>query len=113
MRRAFVEGWWSEAELQQRMHGAAGFRDAGGERRRFAGMYWNDLGWQPSGSNRVIRGGSWNNNGRNCRSANRNNNNPSNRNNNIGFRVVLAPAQPSAPEGALADPAAIPSCAKD
>ncbi|MEI7938577.1 MAG: hypothetical protein WCK27_17980 [Verrucomicrobiota bacterium] len=42
----------------------------------------------------MIRGGSWNNNGRNCRSANRNNNNPSNRNNNIGFRVVLAPAQP-------------------
>jgi hypothetical protein len=30
----------------------------------------------------------------NCRSAQRNNNNPSNRNNNIWFRVVLAPAQP-------------------
>jgi hypothetical protein len=36
----------------------------------------------------VIRGGSWNNNARNCRSANRNNNNPDNRNNNIGFRLV-------------------------
>ena len=33
-------------------------------------------GWQPKGSNRVIRGGSWNNNGRNCWSANRNNNGP-------------------------------------
>ncbi|MGO9202195.1 MAG: hypothetical protein ACLQM8_16850 [Limisphaerales bacterium] len=43
----------------------------------------------------MIRGGNWNNNARNCRSANRNNNNPSNRNNNIGFRVVLAPAQPA------------------
>ncbi|MBR6355076.1 MAG: hypothetical protein IKS01_04775 [Paludibacteraceae bacterium] len=35
------------------------------------------------------RGGSWNNNARNCRVANRNNNSPGNRNNNLGFRVVL------------------------
>ncbi len=41
-----------------------------------------------SGSNRVKRGGNWNNNARNCRSANRNNNNPDNRNNNIGFRLL-------------------------
>ena len=41
-----------------------------------------------SGSNRVNRGGSWNNNARNCRSANRNNNSPGNRNNNLGFRPV-------------------------
>ena len=41
------------------------------------------------GSNRVNRGGSWNNNARNCRSANRNNNDPDNRNNNLGFRVAL------------------------
>ncbi|MEM9446976.1 MAG: SUMF1/EgtB/PvdO family nonheme iron enzyme [Cyanobacteria bacterium P01_E01_bin.6] len=34
------------------------------------------------------RGGSWNNNPRNCRSACRNNNNPGDHNNNIGFRVV-------------------------
>jgi hypothetical protein len=38
---------------------------------------------------RVLRGGSWNNNGRNCRAANRNSNEPGNRNNNIGFRVLL------------------------
>lgn len=37
---------------------------------------------------RVLRGGSWNNNPRNARSANRNNNTPDNRNNNIGFRVA-------------------------
>ncbi|MCP5007363.1 MAG: SUMF1/EgtB/PvdO family nonheme iron enzyme [Planctomycetes bacterium] len=42
-----------------------------------------------TGSNRVIRGGSWNNNARNCRSSNRNNNDPSNDNNNLGFRLVL------------------------
>ncbi|MBT4837230.1 MAG: SUMF1/EgtB/PvdO family nonheme iron enzyme [Methylococcales bacterium] len=40
-----------------------------------------------SGSNRVNRGGSWNNNASNSRSANRNNNSPDNRNNNIGFRL--------------------------
>ena len=40
-----------------------------------------------SGSNRVKRGGSWNNNASNCTSSNRNNNNPSNSNNNNGFRL--------------------------
>ena len=41
-----------------------------------------------SGSNRVQRGGSWNNNASNCAVSYRNNNNPNNRNNNYGFRVV-------------------------
>ena len=41
-----------------------------------------------SGSNRVKRGGSWNNNADNCTSSNRNNDNPSNSNNNNGFRLV-------------------------
>ncbi|MEO0339413.1 MAG: SUMF1/EgtB/PvdO family nonheme iron enzyme [Bacteroidota bacterium] len=36
------------------------------------------------------RGGSWNNTPRNCRAANRNNNGPTNRNNNLGFRVALS-----------------------
>ncbi|OQX06386.1 MAG: hypothetical protein BWK73_30965 [Thiothrix lacustris] len=43
-----------------------------------------------AGVKRVIRGGSWNNNGRNCRSAYRNRNEPDNRNNNSGFRLILA-----------------------
>ncbi|MBL7792874.1 MAG: SUMF1/EgtB/PvdO family nonheme iron enzyme [Saprospiraceae bacterium] len=43
------------------------------------------------GTNRVVRGGSWNNNPENCRVANRNRNNPDNRNNNIGFRLVFVP----------------------
>jgi formylglycine-generating enzyme required for sulfatase activity len=53
----------------------------------------------PKGSNRVIQGGSWNN-GQNCRSANRNNNGPTNRNNNLGLRVALAPcAGEAGPDG--------------
>ncbi len=43
----------------------------------------------PTGEYRVLRGGSWNNNPDNVRSANRNRNTPDNRNDNIGFRVVL------------------------
>ncbi|OQW40086.1 MAG: hypothetical protein A4S08_05830 [Proteobacteria bacterium SG_bin4] len=37
-----------------------------------------------------MRGGSWNNNPDNARSAARNNNHPDNRNNNIGFRVLCS-----------------------
>ena len=40
-----------------------------------------------AGSNRVKRGGSWNNDARNCRSAYRNNNAPTTANNNNGFRL--------------------------
>jgi formylglycine-generating enzyme required for sulfatase activity len=43
------------------------------------------------GSNRGIRGGSYNNNDNNLSSSNRNNNNPNNENNNIGFRVASKP----------------------
>jgi hypothetical protein len=42
----------------------------------------------------VNRGGSWNNDAVNCRAANRNNNNPDNRNNNLGFRLAPAPTAP-------------------
>ena len=44
----------------------------------------------------VLRGGSWNNNPINLRTANRNNNTPDNRNNNIGFRC--ASGSPNAAE---------------
>ena len=44
------------------------------------------------GSNRSIRGGSYNNPARNLRSAYRNNNNVSNYNNNIGARLALFPS---------------------
>ena len=49
--------------------------------------FWAGGEGADSGSNRVKRGGSWNNTASNCRSAYRNNNDPSNRNNNIGFRL--------------------------
>ena len=39
---------------------------------------------------RVVRGGAFNNNPENLRCANRNRNNPHNRNNNVGFRIVHA-----------------------
>jgi formylglycine-generating enzyme required for sulfatase activity len=42
------------------------------------------------GTNRVLRGGSWNNNGRNLRSAYRNHNDPSNANDNNGFHLAQA-----------------------
>ena len=41
-----------------------------------------------SGSNRVKRGGSWNNNADNAARAYRDNNNPDNRNNNLGLRLL-------------------------
>jgi len=44
---------------------------------------------------RVWRGGSYNNEGSNLRCAYRNNNNPNNRNNNIGFRVVCVASHAS------------------
>lgn len=56
-----------------------------------------------SGTNRVKRGGSWNNDADNLRVANRNNNSPDNRNNNIGFRLVLPAARSGA--NALTEPA--------
>ena len=42
------------------------------------------------GENRVIRGGSYFNEDQNCRAANRNHNEPTNRNDNIGFRLALS-----------------------
>jgi len=52
--------------------------------------------YQRNGDNRVVRGGTYWNNARNCRVAYRNNNHPTNRNDNIGFRVVLSPSPKAA-----------------
>ncbi len=53
----------------------------------------------PKGDNRVNRGGSWNNDAQNCRVANRNNNTPSNRDNNLGFRLVRSFQITGMPDG--------------
>lgn len=57
---------------------------------------YSDLGseactdpYNPSGVNRVLRGGSWLRDGRRCRSAYRDRNNSSDRNFNYGFRLAL------------------------
>jgi hypothetical protein len=47
------------------------------------------VGQDPQAGCRVVRGGSFNNNQNNARCANRNRNNPDNRNNNSGFRLCL------------------------
>jgi hypothetical protein len=44
----------------------------------------------PTDHARVVRGGAFNNNRRNARCAYRNRNNPDNRNDNLGFRVVVS-----------------------
>ncbi len=51
-------------------------------------------------ANRVKRGGNWNNSAINCTTANRNNNNPANRNNNIGLRLA-ASSQLNCTDGCL------------
>jgi formylglycine-generating enzyme required for sulfatase activity/energy-coupling factor transporter ATP-binding protein EcfA2 len=45
------------------------------------------------GSNRVIRGGSWDSGAGYCRSASRDSNDPGGRDGNLGFRLVLLPGQ--------------------
>jgi formylglycine-generating enzyme required for sulfatase activity len=49
---------------------------------------------QTKGDNRVLRGGSWINDGGNLRSANRNANAPGNRNANIGLRPAQLKEMP-------------------
>ena len=51
----------------------------------------------PIGGPRSLRGGSWNNQPARVRSANRNRNPPTNRNNNVGFRLASPPADPEPP----------------
>jgi len=48
------------------------------------------LGIDQQGDKRVMRGGSWINNARRCRSAYRNLNHPGARNDNLGLRLARA-----------------------
>ena len=92
--RSRVEAWIAHAEhadtwrLRQAIFRGGWFEPAKGPGR-------------PPAS-RVLRGGSWNNNSDNARSANRNRNSTDNRNNNNGFRVASTPhAGATAPTGAV------------
>ena len=104
----YQDGYWNEATLARHAEALVGFTrlaEAGGFRRKVI----DDLGRSPQGSNRVNRGGSWNNdNADNFRAANRNNNDPTNRNDNNGFRACLPPAQEFSGEEA-ADQESVPS----
>jgi hypothetical protein len=51
---------------------------------------WKVAKCELDGSQQAIRGGSWNNDPRNVRSANRNHNHRDNRNQNLGLRLVLS-----------------------
>ena len=64
-----------------------GEKRRGAKRLSFARQREQRWSGRPDG---VVRGGSWNNNRADARAAYRNRNNPGNRNNNIGFRVVRA-----------------------
>ena len=62
-----------------------------------------------SGTSRLLRGGSWNNETSNGRVANRNRNNPDNRNNNYGFRLARDLCRPFSGPVAICRSAAGPS----
>ena len=92
LERAYLNGELDESEPAAARHGDGGVRMCQG-RLQLAippGRARIDAGERSQAAKRVIRGGSWNNNPRNCRSANRNRNAPDNRNNNLGFRVARA-----------------------
>ncbi len=75
-------GEWTEEEAAQHVEPLLAFvrqADTFGFRKSLGAI---------QGSNRVNRGGSWNNSSSNCRSANRNRNSPDNTNNNLGFRPL-------------------------
>lgn len=93
-----------ENELQARVTALTAFLEQG-DTLEWRRKFWRDRR-EASGANRVMRGGSWNNDADNCRSSNRNNNNPSNDNNNNGFRLFCS----AAPQGdKLAVPAGLQS----
>lgn len=57
----------------------------------YAGYDTNNPTGASSGSSRVYRGGSWFSNAKDCRVSFRNSKSPSNRDHNLGFRVVVIP----------------------
>ncbi len=88
-----LAGRWSEAVLQRRAEALFAFAHSAGSWQARTRIVRRLRESSLKGSKRVMRGSSWNNNARNCRAANRNRNEPGNRNNNVGFRVALSSAR--------------------
>lgn len=116
LERLYRVGELSAAALQQRAtalvahtgnSGGAGFR-----RRFLSGRDFGAATMDHGGSNRVLRGGNWNNNANNCRCAERNNNSPGNTNNNNGFRTVRS-SEGSPKWEKDSDPVAVPTAPDD
>jgi retron-type reverse transcriptase len=94
MRDQWKEGVISQNDIEQRVQAWIAHAEHGNTWRLRQSIFKG--GWFDPSRNlkpeqprdlRVLRGGSWNNNPENLRSANRNRNNTDNRNNNNGFRV--------------------------
>lgn len=98
---------WSGTSIEDELSQFAWFRDfsnrekphrVGKKLPNIFGLYdmsgnvweWCEDLFNSKSSRRVVRGGSWIISAQYCRSAYRSRNNPGNRNNNIGFRLVLA-----------------------
>lgn len=110
----YAAGRIGGVELQTRATAMIAHTDtSGGEGFRRALLAKHNFGGEVmdgpvSGSNRVIRGGNWNNDASNCRVAYRNGNSPSNNDNNNGFRSVRS-SEKSPQWEHNSDPASLPS----
>ncbi len=94
----------TKSEMRQRPQAAQHrLNDAAERGRRIQEIYGNGERVPMGSDNRVNRGGSWRTNARNCRAANRDRDDPANRNDNLGFRPALSPS--SAREAGSTDPA--------
>ncbi|KAF0201909.1 MAG: RNA-directed DNA [Gallionellaceae bacterium] len=96
LRNRWQCGTAGEDEIKQRVSSwiaHAAHADTWRLRRALFRDGWFDPSREPDGSpvGRVLRGGSWNNKPQNARAANRNRNEPANRNNNNGFRLASTP----------------------
>ena len=80
----YPDGAWSNSGREG--HGPTRTCGSNGQTERDIGLEGSGECW----AERVVRGGSWNNNARNVRSAYRNNDDPGNANHNQGFRLARA-----------------------
>ncbi|MBU0500730.1 MAG: RNA-dependent DNA polymerase [Gammaproteobacteria bacterium] len=97
LRDRWRAGTVAASEVQQRLFSWIAHAEHADTRRLRHALFrggWFDPLWEPDGPpvEPVLRGGSWNNKPRNVRSAKRNRNDPTNRNNNTGFRLASTPS---------------------